>query len=357
MPKKTTRKRRSVLASYQKNESYVKGLLFEVVLKELVRKSGFSQEHLSQANAKDTKLHGRSAVHQIDILGVFRLGIPFINPLLLVGEAKNFKRKVTIKEAREFLGMFVDITQYPRIQTKSRSSIRSEQTLQPRYTYCPVYFSLKGYQESAQHFMYSHGINFFSYENSEIMDHLDKNIHGVLTQIRFQKLNSRDFKTFKDLASMQNIPSDVKKEGFDRNLSRLITYLSSVSSYVGVLDKRFPIHILTRKKNTPKKSGEVKLQFLQRNSFVLKTMSNRQIGQFSLPSMFVSRYISMAKRQNIIDNIFRQIDVIVPTEENLFVINFRINEQYRSVIIGFFEKNRHDITQIQSALQEQLSSE
>jgi len=92
--------------------------------------------------------------------------------------------------------------------------------------------------------------------------------------------------------------------------------LGSVSSYVGVLDKRFPIHISTQKKSIPKKPGTVKLEFLQKNSFILKTTSNRQIGRFSLTSMFVSRYISMAKRHQISDNIFRQIEVIVPTKEN-----------------------------------------
>ena len=185
------------------------------------------------------------------------------------------------------------------------------------------YFSLKGYQESAQHFMFAHGINYFSYENSEIMDHLDKNIKSVLTQIRFHKLNSKEFKNFKDLSSMQNLSSEMKKEGYDKSLGRLVSYLGSVLSYVGVLDKRFPIHILTQKKIIPKKPGTVKLEFLQKNSFILKTTSNRQIGQFSLTSMFVSQYVKMAKRYNISDNIFRQIDVIVLTKR---IYWFQISE-------------------------------
>jgi hypothetical protein len=135
MPRKTTRKKRIAPGSFKQNESYVKGLLFEVVLKQLVQKSGFSKdEFLPQANIKSTKLHGRGAPHQIDVLGVFRLGIPFIPPLLLVGEAKNFNRQVTLKEAREFLGMYIDIVQYPRIHTKARSNIRSEEILQPKFT-------------------------------------------------------------------------------------------------------------------------------------------------------------------------------------------------------------------------------
>jgi hypothetical protein len=333
----------------KRNEGYVKGLLFEVVLKELVKKSGFTiDEHISQANVKNTKLHGRSGVHQIDVLGVFRLGIPFVNPLLLMGEAKNFNKQVGLKEAREFLGTYIDIVQYNRINTKSRSSNRSEEILQPKYTYCPVYFSMKGYQQSAQHFMFAHGINFFSYENSEIMERLAKKIAGLLTQIRFQKMKTDDFKNFRELLSINNIPQNLKKDDFKKAHDKLVSYINSVNSFVGVLDRRFPIHILTEKKTIPKKPGKINLEIMQVNSFKMKTQAKRQIGQFSLPRTFISDYLRVAKKQGSGESAFQQIDIIASVKDNLVVINFKIDETSRSNILTLFKQQIYDRTQLPS---------
>jgi hypothetical protein len=274
-----------------------------------------------------------------------------------MGEAKNFNREIGLKEVREFLGMYIDIIQHPRIHTKSRISTRNEEILQSRFTYCPVYFSMKGFHRSAQHFMFAHGITFFSYENSEIMLQLDKKIAKLLAQVRFHKMISNDFKNFKELSLMKNIRPDLKKDDFDDANEKLDSYLNSVLSYVGVLDKRFPIHILTQKKTIPKKPGEIKLELLRRNSFIMKTLSNWQIGQFSLPATFVSDYIRMANKHKTIDDIFQQIDVIVPTKDNLLISNLRINKQSRSDVIDFFTKPLPDITQIYAQLHQDLSSE
>jgi hypothetical protein len=214
---------------------------------------------------------------------------------------------------------------------------------------------MKGYQRSAQHFMFAHGINFFSYENSEIMIQIEKNVAKLLTQIRFNKMITNDFKNFKELSSIDNIRYDLKKEDFEVAFKKLVKYLDSVSSYVGVLDKRFPIHILTQKKIIPKKPSEIKLEFMQKNTFVLKTISKRQIGQFSLTKTFVDDYVGMAKRYKTLDNIFRQIDVIIPTKDNLLVTSLKINDQSRSIIVEFFTKLRIDITQLPVQDQSEIS--
>jgi len=333
MPKKP-KKKNLTLKTYQQNERYIKGLLFEVVLKELVKKSGFSEEHnIPQINVKGTKLHGRGAPHQIDIMGVFRLGIPFIQPLLLIGEAKNFKSKISLDKVRSFLGAYVDIMQYSRVNTKAPWEIKRFDILQPRFTYCPVFFSMKGFWRTAQTLMFAHGINYFSYENSPIIEKVDILITRLLKQIQHNKVIDTDFRNLRKLSTIQYLRPEVKKANFDNALEKLTEYLVSVSSYVGVLDKRFPIHILTRKKTILKPRVEVTVESLQENSFIIKSLSKREYGQFSLTNNFLDDYLNYADKYNQLDTVLRQIDIIVPSENNLLFLNLKINEESRKSLI------------------------
>jgi hypothetical protein len=196
--------------------------------------------------------------------------------------------------------------------------------------------------------MFAHGINFFSYENSEIMERLAKKIAGLLTQIRFQKMKTDDFKNFRELLSINNIPQNLKKDDFKKAHDKLVSYINSVNSFVGVLDRRFPIHILTEKKTIPKKPGKINLEIMQVNSFKMKTQAKRQIGQFSLPRTFISDYLRVAKKQGSGESAFQQIDIIASVKDNLVVINFKIDETSRSNILTLFKQQIYDRTQLPS---------
>lgn len=336
MPRiKRRRKKNLTLRRYQQTESYLKGLLFEIVMKELVKKSGFSQEdYLLQANLQKTKLHGRGAPHQIDILGVFRLGIPFIHPLLLVGEAKNFRYKIGLKEVRAFLGTYIDIIQFSRINTKAPMNVRRNDLFEPKYTYCPVFFSMKGFKRTAETLMFAHGINYFSYENSAIMEQIEKLVARLLKQVRHNRIVDTDYKQFRELSSLKNLRTDARKETYDAALEKLTRYLSSVSSYVGVLDKRFPIHILTRTKNIPRKPVEVRIERVTEKLLVIKSVKNRQYGQFSLTDSFLQDYLTFAAARKQLDQALRQIDIIVPKENTLLVLNLKIHAESRDTLIA-----------------------
>jgi hypothetical protein len=339
---KTRRRRTNSPNSAKKIREYqriIKGRLFEIVMNELIKKSGFSQdETFPQLNVKKTKIFGRGASHQIDIIGVFKLGIPFINPLLLIGEAKNFQSKIGLSAVQSFLGTCIDIFQYSRIRTKFSMDIKRADIFEPKHTYCPVFFSMKGFARNAENLMFVHGINYFSYENSAIMQEIDQLVGQFLKQIRYNQIKTTDFKFFRELSKLKEIRQEVKKQSYDYHLKNLTDSLIEVSSYVGVLDKRFPIHILTRKKNIPRSSGEVKIDRISDNSLVLKTLNNRQYGQFSLNTSFLDEYLKFAYKRKYLDNTLRQIDLIVPQENSITVFNLKISDESRKSIIDNYVK-------------------
>lgn len=329
--KTRTINRAKISRDYQR---IIKGRLFEIVMNELIKKSGFSQdETFPQLNVKKTKIFGRGASHQIDIIGVFRLGIPFINPILLIGEAKNFHTKVGLSPVQSFLGTCIDIFQYARIRTKFSMDVKRADIFEPKHTYCPVFFSMKGFARNAENLMFVHGINYFSYENSAIMQEIDQLVDHFLKQIRYDKIKSTDFKFFRELPKLKEVRPEIKKQSYDYHLKNLNDCLSEVFSYVGVLDKRFPIHILTRKKRMPKNSGEIKIEEISDNSFILRALNNRQYGQFSMTNSFLDEYLNFAFKRKYLDNTLRQIDLIIPQKNSVTVYNMRINELSRKSLI------------------------
>lgn len=334
---KSRKQQKKPVNNQKKSREYsrlIKGRLFEIVMNELVKKSGFSQdETFPQLNFKKTKLFGRGTTHQIDIIGVFRLGIPFINPLLLIGEAKNFQKKVGLSAVQSFLGVCIDIFQWSRIRTKFSMDIKRADIFIPRHTYCPVFFSMKGFAKNAENLMFAHGINYFSYENSVVMQEIDQLVGEFLNQIRYNQVISKDLICFKDLSKLNDVRTDIKKPSYDYHLNRLKENLSEVLSYVGVLDKRFPIHLLTRKKRLPKSNKDVKLEQITDNSLILKTQNNREYGQFALTNSFIEEYLKYANQGKYLDNVLKQVDLVIPQKGTMVVYNLKISESSRNTII------------------------
>ncbi|MEM3556079.1 MAG: hypothetical protein QXF56_05150 [Candidatus Micrarchaeia archaeon] len=334
MKYKRKKRRGAVLKRYAKNEAYVKGLIFESIIKELTKKAGFCEmDYFQQYNIKKTGLHGRGARHQIDVMGVFKLGIPFVNPIFLVAEAKNFNRKVRIEEVRDFLGKYIDIVQFNRVNTKTPQEIRYTDILQPRVTYRPVFFSMKGFVKSAEELMFAHGISYFSYENSAIMKRISKLVNQQLKQIKFSKLVDTDFKIFKEVEQFKNLRMEVKRQNYDKVVDKINSYLLRVNSYIGVLDKNFPIHILTTNKRVPKKHKEIKLELENDTNLIIKSIKNIRFGQFSLPKHFIQAYVKFAKKQNRLSTIFKQIDLVLPIGNTMNLVNLKINDSSRKELI------------------------
>jgi len=154
----------------------LKGYLFESILRDLIEKAGFNADFECDQLTKDKKgFHGRGAIHQIDLSGRFCMNIPFVYPILLIGEAKSNKGTVSLSQVRDFFGAFTDLNQYHKIQTTKSPAERYYQLSRPRYTLCPVFFSLRGFKKSAEQFMFAQGISFVIYQNNCTADQPSQN--------------------------------------------------------------------------------------------------------------------------------------------------------------------------------------
>lgn len=303
MPKKKKTKNKGiVLSEYSGKKSYIKGKLFEKTLQTLLTKTGFSTEVSSfQVTHNQKRLHGRGATYDPDFFKQFSLGIPFINPLMLVMEAKNYNKPIGLKIVREFLGAFIDVSQYMRMDTKKGGQQRYDVLFDTRYNYCPVIFSLKGFQKRAKGLMFAHGINFVSYENSEIMAKILVLLDEVVARLDFSKFQDNDFKLFDDLTQLTNIQSDAKRHGFDKAYSTYMEYLNNVNSLIGVLDFKYPLHILYESSISASYARNVRIVHKKDNLFILENTARRKFGEFSYGRTFLKEYMQYAQKRGLLE--------------------------------------------------------
>ena len=230
--------------------------------------------------------------------------IPFSYPFLLIGEAKNYSTPVQIKQVREFLGAFIDISQYSRINTKSKYLTKYSQIFnEKRYNYVPVFYSVSGFAKNAQALMWSHGIYFVSYENSVIMDKIKKRMNFVLNQIDYRELKNEDVWNLKELNNFDNIPAYATKKNYNLNLDKLKKVLEPINSYFGLLDNTWPIHFITKSKSKLKPVLKIKeCSFIvSGDQITLKRtlhLKSQNLGFFSLPKYFLAEYRKISKKKN-----------------------------------------------------------
>lgn len=323
------------LKTYQTYRSIFKGRLFEFILAKLLTKAGFTGDFASDQLSKNKKkLHGRGGTYAPDFYGVFNIGIPFINPLLLIVEAKYFTKRVGIKIAREFLGAYIDFSQYIKIDTKSRKLEKKyEKLYETRYTYCPVFFSIKGYEKPAQAFMYAHGINYISYSNSKTIETILNSSELILKEINFAKFTDEDIKNFTSLDSLTQLRKAVKKDGFDTAFKKFSRIFDLLNSYVAVIDQRFPINILHKGRIRKNWFKNVNIKHELDGKFTFRTSADKIVGEFSLPKYFLKEYIGYAQHKNLADKVFKEIHIIIPIENDFEIKSMKISEESRVQMI------------------------
>lgn len=339
MAKKKPVRKINPLKQYQGFKSYVKGKLFEKALQTLLIKAGFATDVFGlQVTRNQKRLHGRGATYDPDFFKQFSLGIPFVNPLMLILEAKNYNHRVGLSIVREFLGAFIDISQYARIDTKKGGQRRYDVMFDTRYTYCSVLFSLKGFQRRAEGFMFAHGINFISYENSEIMAKILVSLDKLLEQLDFSKFKSDDFRLFDDLTLIGSIRDEAKRVDFPNAYSNFTGYLNKVNSLIGVLDFKYPVHILYERSISASYAREVRLVQKKENLFILENIVKRKFGEFSFSRTFLKDYIVYAQKKGFIDNILKEIDVVQTTKDGICLRKLKIDNSSRQELITQLSK-------------------
>jgi len=339
-----TAKKRNPLKAFNVNKSIFKGSLFELILAELLKKAGFTGDFESdQLSRNKKKLHGRGGTYAPDFYGVFHIGIPFINPLLLIVEAKYFTKKVGIKTAREFLGAYIDFSQYIKIDTKSSKLEKKYSKLyETRYTYCPVFFSMRGYQKPAQAFMYAHGINYISYENSTTIKRILDSTEIILKEINFAGFNIDDFKSFTSLTSLNALRGDLKKPGFSDAISKFNRLFELLNSFVAVIDQKFPISILHKGRIGKNWFKDVNIVHEGDGRFTFKNAKGKIQGEFTLPTYFLKEYLNYSKKKGSLDDAFKMIHIIVPVAEIFEIKTLHISDQSRTEMIDAIITSKQD---------------
>ncbi len=129
--------------------------------------------------------------------------------------------------------------------------------------------------------MFVHGINYISYENSNIIASLSKFMDSVIDQINLTQIKKEDYKFFDNFETISNINDNAKKEEFPSKLSKLTYYLNKIDSIIGVLDQKHPVHILYEKKVTADKIKKVKIVKTKKNLCERKS----QLTHFGKPQL------------------------------------------------------------------------
>lgn len=323
------------LAIYSGNKSNIKGKLFEKTLQLFLIKAGFSTDVTGlQVTLNKKSLHGRGSTYDPDFFKQFSLGIPFINPLMLVMEAKNYNKPIGLNLVRQFLGAFIDVSQYVRVDTRKGGQQRYDVLYDTRYNYCPVIFSLKGFHKQAKGLMFAHGINFISYENSEIMAKVLVLLDGLVEKLDFSKFQDTDFKLFEDLAQIPNITVTAKRNGFETAYNNFMDYLNKVHSLIGVLDFKYPIHILYENNVSASYARDVRIIHKKDNLFILENTARRKFGEFSYGRVFLKEYMAHAQKRGMLDKILTEIDVVQVTKGVLTLRKLKIDPTSRQELIN-----------------------
>lgn len=329
-------KKRSTLKVYQVNKSIFKGRLFEFLLAELLKKAGFTNEFETDQLTKDRrKLHGRGSTYAPDFYGVFKIGIPFVNPLLLIVEAKYFNKRVNIKTVREFLGAYIDFSQYIKIDTKSHKLDKKyEKLYETRFTYCPVFFSMKGYEKPAQAFMYAHGINYISYQNSTTILNMFKISEQLQGEINFSKFTQKDFEDFKSLSDIGKLRKPLKKDNFLKTYTKFEKFIKLLNSHIAIIDNKFTVNILHKGRLSASWFRSPNIEHETDGKFILKNNKDKTIGEFSLPKYFLKEYVTYAQKKGKLATIFQDFNIIISHNESFEVKTMHVSETSRTNMIN-----------------------
>lgn len=168
------------------------GYLFEAAIWELLKKSGYIQ-------VRETKLKGRSGLHQIDAVGYWKIPVPFIYPVRLMIEAK-FKPKSDLSEIRSFLGAFIDIQENYFVRGKSRSA---------RYTDAACMCCKGSFSREAQDYAWAHNIFLISFQNIVSLSPIISKIEHFLETMSLESIESKEqlissFNVRRALSSLYN---------------------------------------------------------------------------------------------------------------------------------------------------------
>ena len=239
----------------------IRGALLEEAILFLLEKVGYSiVEFDPSLSPEETGLNdghsglevrGRGTWHQIDALASFDYSPAFMYPLRLMVEAKCYQagRPIGVDVARNAVGVLKDITE----NYFTVPSLRGGDLQVTRYNYHSAIFSTSGFTSGAVEYSIAHQVFLIQYENVPIIQPL---IDAIMTfddhcvtrvgKRSMAEIRKRYRDALRDRIYQTNTPRFITREGIDLIDGSLVRTVNRIrGSYFGMLQGRWPLHLLT----------------------------------------------------------------------------------------------------------------
>lgn len=240
------------------NISQVRGALLEEAVLYLLGLFGYKTINVSptnndeslQAGSSGLEVRGRGAWHQIDALAAYSSSPAFMYPLRLMVEAKCYRdgRPVGIEVVRNAVGVLKDISENYFSVLSDGSDVQV-----PRFNYHSAIFSTSGYTRGAIEYALAHQVFLIQYKNIPVIKPLidsimqfDENCITSLGKESISAVRNLYRKAINAQVYDTQMPQFVTDEGINLINVALVNKLKSIQgSYFGMLQGRWPMHLLT----------------------------------------------------------------------------------------------------------------
>lgn len=247
------------------NISQVRGALLEEAILYLLEKVGY--ETITNSNTSNSQelrgghsgleVRGRGSWHQIDALAFFPASPAFMYPLRLMVEAKCYRenRPVGIEIVRNSIGVLKDISEnYFTVQQRTGRHLQI-----PSFNYHSAIFSTSGYTVGAIEYALAHQVFLIQYNNVSVIHPLINAIMQFgpecLTNLGKQSIKEVREK-YRNAIRNSYYHTDMRRyltdEGIELIDNALVETLQQIQgSYFGMLQGRWPLHLLTQQELPP----------------------------------------------------------------------------------------------------------
>ncbi|MGF1770186.1 restriction endonuclease [Enterovibrio makurazakiensis] len=235
----------------------IRGAMLEEAVLYLLKKVGYKivREPLDSVDSSDLEVNssglevqGRGAWHQIDALAEQEQTPAFMFPLRLLVEAKCYpNQRVGIPVVRNSVGVLKDISE--NYFTKHRDASKTSAI---RFNYQSAIFSVSGYTKPAIDYAVAHQIFLIEYRGIPVIQPVIEAIES-LDESALTNVGTRDLSEVR--SRFRNIledryPDDYLSTHFTEtgiaSIQNVSEHLNDIGgSYFGMLQGRWPLHLLT----------------------------------------------------------------------------------------------------------------
>jgi len=245
----------------------IKGIILEELVLRLLEMIGYRIIVPGEEGTKDGRagleVQGRGEWHQIDAFAAFDYTPAFMYPLRLLLEAKCYDNSgpIGIEVVRNAVGVLKDISEnYFTVKTNIFRVDANDTLKMQRFNYQSAIFSTSGYTRGAQRFAIAHQIFLIQYDRVSLFEPISQSLHrlrkdhfkaDVLHRKRAQKETRQYVRALLKNGEVTG-ENPFKAEGSQFFSERIVKPLKSIrGSYFGMLQGKWPIHLLSKKPLSP----------------------------------------------------------------------------------------------------------